>query len=228
MTTTNSTSGASSAAAQASASVSLSGNNKVTFDTFLKLLVAQLKNQDPLNPMEGTEFTSQIAQFSQLEQQINSNSYLQELLKQRDYGQQNLATSYIGKDVLVPGDRLVKAASGDVTLGYSLEKTATKVTVGISNADGTTVRTFSGDGSKGRHLVTWDGKDDAGNVLPAGAYKITVQAYDANGTKVTSEAYSMGRVDSVLNDGTDISLSILDGRQVGMDDVMSIQNPATH
>lgn len=227
MTTTSGT-GSSTSAQQASSSVSLTGNTKVTFDTFLKLLVAQLKNQDPLNPVQGTEFTSQIAQFSQLEQQINSNNYLQEMLKQRDYGQQTLATSYIGKEVLVPGDKLTKGASGDVTLGYNLEKLATKVTVSISNKDGTMVRMFSGNGAQGRHLVTWDGKDENGDVLPAGTYTITVKAYDNDGKGVTSQAYAMGKVDSVLNDGKQISLSLLDGRQVNMDDVMSIQNSSTN
>lgn len=209
---------------QAQSSVSLTGNNKVTFDTFLKLLVAQLKNQDPLNPMQGTEFTAQIAQFSQLEQQINSNTYLQQLLKQRDYGEQTLATSYIGKTVLVPGDKMSKGDTGDVTLGYSLEKAARDVKVSISNSDGTIVRTFDGDPKAGNHLVTWDGKDDNGDALPAGTYKITVKAFDADGKGVTANPYSLGKVDSVLNDSGTISLSLIDGRQVTMDDVMSVQS----
>ncbi|MCA3243864.1 MAG: hypothetical protein INF43_00975, partial [Alphaproteobacteria bacterium] len=78
--------------------------NSVNFDTFLKLLVAQLRNQDPLNPLDGTQFTGQIAQFSSLEQQINSNNYLKQLVAERDFGEQNLANSYLGKQVLGPGN----------------------------------------------------------------------------------------------------------------------------
>jgi flagellar basal-body rod modification protein FlgD len=85
-----------------------SAASKVGFDTFLKLLTTQLKNQDPLNPLDGTQFTAQIAQFSQLEQQINSNNYLKTLSESRDYSIQAVATNYLGKEALVSGNKLTK------------------------------------------------------------------------------------------------------------------------
>lgn len=219
MTTTTGVSGAISGLAAGSNSAL----NNVNFDTFLKLLVTQLKNQDPLNPLEGTEFTGQIAQFSSLEQQINGNSYLQKLLEQKDYGQQNLAATYIGKEVLVPGDIVAKVGDGDTTFGYSVAAKARSVDVSIVDEDGNTVKSFDGDISEGKHVVVWDGKNEAGEELPEGNYKIFVSATDADGKKVASSAYSYGKVDSVLVDGSDVALSLFDGRQVAMVDVMAVQ-----
>ncbi|MBI1308851.1 MAG: hypothetical protein GC129_03185 [Proteobacteria bacterium] len=232
-TSTNGVSGALTSLATGGSDAAL---KNVNFDTFLKLLVTQLKNQDPLNPIDGTQFTSQIAQFSQLEQTINGNNYLSQLLDQQAYGQQTLAASFIGKDVLVPGDQIEKAASGDTTFGYAVTPApaqdggdgpaARDVKVSIYDSSGATVRTFDGDPTTGRHLVTWDGKDDNGNVLPAGSYTVGVSAADADGKVVASSAFALGKVDSVLLDGTNAYLSLTDGRQVGISDVMAVQNEA--
>lgn len=195
--------------------------NGVNFDTFLTLLVAQLKYQDPLNPTDSTQFTGQLAQFSQVEQQINSNNYLSELLKQRDYGQQTLATSYLGKVILGPGSGVTK--SGDVTeFGYSLDKAAAKAEVQVYDKDGKLVYTFDGDTEAGNHIVTWDGTDATGTALPDGNYTIKVNATDADGTKITATTLTYGKVASILNDAGKATLIMSDGRQIAIDDVLAV------
>jgi flagellar basal-body rod modification protein FlgD len=202
------------------------GTSNVDFNTFLKLLVAQLKNQDPLNPLDGTQFTGQIAQFSTLEQQINTNTKLSALLEQRDFGQQTLATSYLGKVVLAPGDT-VASTGGTTEFGYSLDGTASKVDVSIYDKDGKLVRSVAGDGTDGNHIVTWDGKDDAGNALAAGNYTVKVSAKDTDGKTVASETMVYGKVASVLNDNGTSSLIMSDGRQIELSDVLAVTSLTT-
>jgi flagellar basal-body rod modification protein FlgD len=200
--------------------------NGVNFDTFLTLLVAQLKYQDPLNPTDSTQFTGQLAQFSQVEQQINSNNYLSELLKQRDYGQQTLATSYLGKVILGPGNTVAK--SGDVTeFGYSLDKASAKAEVQVFDKDGKLVYTFDGDTEAGNHIVTWDGTDATGTALPDGNYTIKVNATDGDGNKITATTLTYGKVASVMNSAGQAMLIMTDGRQIDIDDVLAVTSLGT-
>jgi flagellar basal-body rod modification protein FlgD len=221
MTTTSSTTSSTSVTG-ALTSAAGSGLSSVDFNTFLKLLVAQLKNQDPLNPLDGTEFTGQIAQFSTLEQQINGNNYLSQILEQRDYGQQTLATSYLGKVVLAPGTGISLGDSGGTEFGYKLDGTASKVDVSIYDEDGTLVRSVSGDGAEGNHIVTWDGKDDDGNTLAAGNYTVAVKSTDKDGKVVATTPMVYGKVASILNDSGTSSLIMADGSTVELADVLAV------
>lgn len=201
------------------------GTGNVDFNTFLKLLVAQLKNQDPLNPLDGTQFTGQIAQFSALEQQINTNTKLSALLEQRDYGQQALANSYLGKVVLGPGDTV--AMNGTTEFGYTLEGRASSVNISIYNSSGTLVRSVVGDVEDGNHIVTWDGKDDAGNTLATGNYLVKVKAVNSEGTTMVSQTLTYGKVASVLNDNGNASLILSDGRNVELEDILAVTSLGT-
>ena len=223
-TTTTATNGVSNVSGALSSLASGNASlSKVNFDTFLKLLVAQLKNQDPLNPLDGTQFTGQIAQFSSLEQQINGNNYLKEILAQRDFGEQSLATSYLGKDVLGPGNALVKT-DDSTTFGYEVEKGANRVDVDIiDNATGSVVRSFVGDAAEGSHTYTWDGKSDNSVALPNGNYTLRVKASDIDGKVITSQPYVYGRVNSVLNDGTTVGLELADGRTITAKSVIGVR-----
>lgn len=203
------------------------GLNQVDFNTFLKLMVAQLKNQDPLNPVDSTQFTGQIAQFSSLEQQINSNNYLSQLVQQRDFGQQTLATSYLGKVVLAPGNSIA-TSGGTSEFAYNLSATAAKVDITITDKDGNVVRNVGGDGTTGNHIVTWDGNDDSGKPVPAGTYTIAVKATDSAGTVVTSKTLVYGQVASILNDNGTSSLIMSDGRQINLEDVLAVTSLSTN
>lgn len=201
---------------------SATGLNTVDFNTFLKLLVAQLKNQDPLNPLDGTEFTGQIAQFSALEQQINSNNYLSKLVEQRDYGQQTLAVSYLNKVVLAPGDTVALGEEGGTEFAYSLGKDAARVDISIYDGEGNLVRTVNGDKSAGNHIVTWDGLDDEGNDLEAGNYTVNVKAYDSKDVVIPNTTMTYGVVASVLNSDGAANLIMADGRNVALEDVLAV------
>ncbi|RYG58703.1 MAG: flagellar hook assembly protein FlgD [Alphaproteobacteria bacterium] len=198
------------------------GLSGVDFNTFLKLLVAQLKNQDPLNPLDGTQFTGQIAQFSALEQQINTNNYLSSILEQRDYGQMTLANSYLGKVVLAPGDTLAIGETGGAEFGYKLDGTASSVTIDIYDAAGKVVRTEMGEGATGNHIVTWDGKNDLGEQVAAGQYTVRVKALDADGKVMTNSVMTYGRVASALNDNGNASLILADGRTAELNQILAV------
>jgi flagellar basal-body rod modification protein FlgD len=223
MTTTNSVGSTSAANALTSSVKSNTGLQTVNFDTFLKLLTAQLKNQDPLNPMDGTQFTGQIAQFSSLEQQINSNNYLKEILAQRDFGEQTLANSYIGRQVLGPGNLLVKDAATE-DFGYKVGKNAQQVSIEIvDNKNGETVRTLRGEVAEGNHTMTWDGKNDKGVVADNGSYTVRIKSRDADGKVVASSTHVYGIVSGVLNEGGAVSLQTNDGRKFVTSDVLGVR-----
>lgn len=194
----------------------------VDFNTFLKLLVTQLKNQDPLNPMEGTDFTAQIATFSQLEQQIQTNSNLQKIVENNDFSGQALAVSYIGKDVMAPGNSL-RLENGEATFAYTLESAAVGATIEIRNAQGSIVKTFEETGKAGSHTLTWDGKNDDGQLVEDGLYIMTMSASNRDGKKVPSQLYSYGEVGMVQGGAGQIALGLTDGRTVDFLDVLAIR-----
>ncbi|PZP38621.1 MAG: hypothetical protein DI585_06840 [Pseudomonas fluorescens] len=221
MTTTSATNSTSNATGALTGAAG-NGLSTVDFNTFLKLLVAQLKNQDPLNPLDGTEFTGQIAQFSSLEQQINSNNYLSKLLEQRDYGQQTLAVSYIGKVALAPGDTMAIGKEGGGEFAYKLTTAAAAVEVNVYDKDGKLVRTTKGDTSEGNHIVTWDGKNDAGEQLAEGNYTVKVKAIDAEGKTLPSTVLTYGRVASVITENGTANIIMGDGRTVALGDILAV------
>jgi flagellar basal-body rod modification protein FlgD len=223
MTTTTATNNTSSTGALTSLAAGNSALNTVNFDTFLKLLVTQLRNQDPLNPLEGTEFTGQIAQFSSLEQQINSNNYLKEILAQRDFGEQTLANSYLGKEVLGPGNLFIKTGNS-TSIGYELSKAAANTSIEIiDNQTGAVVRTAKGETSTGKHLYNWDGKTDAGIAATGDTFTLRLKATDADGKTLPSQGYTFGRVKSIFSDGTEVALQMSDGRAITVSSVMGVR-----
>jgi len=152
---------------------------------FLSLLVAQLKNQDPLNPSDPTQFTAQLAQYSQLEQLFNLNDSMGNLTTAQTNSERLSSLSLIGQDVVVQGSDFTLGKTS-TQLGYQADGKATSVKLNIQNSDGKTVGTVAGtDLTAGNHFLTWDGKDASGNMLPAGTYTITVDAKNSAGASVT-------------------------------------------
>lgn len=159
---------------------------------FLTLLVAQLQNQDPLNPQDPTEFTAQLAQYSSLEQQFATNAHLAKMSESSADVQRLTALSLIGKEVVAESTGLTLAPSPeaglserlgyvpgvlDGQLGYRLESAATEVDLNIFNDQKTLVATVKAPPSAGGdHFVSWDGKGFSGNLLPAGNYTVEVKA----------------------------------------------------
>lgn len=184
------------AATTTSSNTSLLGTDGAMGKTdFLQLLVAQMSNQDPLNPQEGTEFASQLAQYSSLEQLMNLNTTAGTLLQASTNSDNIALLNTIGKDVLYYGNQF--SFNGEpVEMGYALASDATDVSVEIV-LDGRTVRTISGtDLEKGNHTFTWDGLDKDGNAAPKGDYTIEITANNS-GTAVVNQSVLKSSVTSV-------------------------------
>ncbi|MBV8046984.1 MAG: flagellar hook capping protein [Paludibacterium sp.] len=193
---------------------------------FLTLLTTQLQSQDPSNPMQNSQITSQMAEISQVSGMQNLNSTMQSLLQSQLSSQSLIAASTVGHAALVAGSTLGWDAntSGNKTMGaVSLASAAQQVTVSIQDSKGNTVRTLSlSDATAGMNSFAWDGKDSSGNVLPAGNYTFTAAATNpgSNGTSqsVTATDYnyktiaavsftSSGAPQLVLSDGSTVQMS---------------------
>ncbi|CAG37392.1 flagellar hook assembly protein FlgD [Desulfotalea psychrophila] len=153
-------------------------NSTMGKQEFLTLLVAQLQNQDPLNPDEGTEFTAQLAQFSSLEQLMSINKGMGNMITSTSNSDNIALLNTIGKEVLYYGDEI--DFQGDpVEFGYMLAENATSVKIEL-RLNGETVHSIdSTELSKGDHTFTWDGMTEDGNPAAHGAYKIVVAAQGA-------------------------------------------------
>lgn len=164
-----------------------------TFDTFLTLLTTQLKNQDPLNPMETNEFTSQLVEFTGVEQAISTNKKLDDLIALQTDLQLNNAVGYIGKNVSADSIMLM-LQGGESKITYDLGGNAAKVNILVIDEFGETVRTIDADTDVGHHEVVWDGLDDDGDPLADGLYGFLVTAADSDGKAVPLVQGTSGQV----------------------------------
>ena len=145
-------------------------------DDFLTLLVAQMQNQDPLNPTDATEWTSQLAQYSQLEQSMNLNTTMDQLVEGQKSSERLSALSLIGKQAVVEGSTF-QLDDGSVEIGYRVDGEASDIQLHIEDGNGRRVSTlFPSDLSAGNHYLTWQGLDQSGAHLPAGEYTIVAEA----------------------------------------------------
>lgn len=173
----------------------LNGKAKLAedFDTFLNILVTQMQNQDPLEPMKSQEFTTQLVQFSTVEQAIATNTKLDQMLQAQAGNRASQAVNYIGKEITIDGNQ-IQLQNGAANFAYTLEGEAQNVAVEITNADGQVVRALQGDTAAGRHDVAWDGTDQAGQPLPDGVYNVQVYAVDGNDKTVKASTETRGEV----------------------------------
>ncbi|WP_048308163.1 flagellar hook assembly protein FlgD [Halomonas sp. PR-M31] len=178
------------------------GSTQELSDSFMTLLVTQLKNQDPLKPMENAEMTSQLAQINTVSGIQELNTTLQGITGQIDAGQTLQATALIGQGVLVPGNQILSGGAGEgdtiatTPFGVELASAADKVTVTITNANGEVVRQYlpekMGALDKGVHSFAWDGELADGSAAPSGAYRFNVEATQGDEpVNVTSLNYAL-------------------------------------
>jgi flagellar basal-body rod modification protein FlgD len=177
------------------------------FDTFLTLLTAQLKNQDPLSPMDSTQFTQQLVQFSQVEQSITQNQNLETLIGLTRSRTSADAVAYLGK-TLTFTDGSGPLIGGSAKWTYNLEGQASATALTVTDSRGRVVFSAPGETGNGAHEFTWNGKDNAGNQLPDGYYALTVRALLANGNPVASTMKSTGVVTEVDLSGSEPLLMI--------------------
>jgi flagellar basal-body rod modification protein FlgD len=162
-------------------------------EDFLKLLVSQLQNQDPLNPSDPTEFTAQLAQFSSLEQLSNVNKNLEQLVASQSLA----AMSFIGREVVAENSGF-RLGDGGVDLGYRLGGPAEEVTVFVQDSFGRTLARLPAQGlTAGEHFLNWDGKNENGQNVPPGEYQLLVSALRGEDTVVSATSLVKARVTGI-------------------------------
>ncbi len=164
-----------------------------TLDSFLRMLTTQLQNQDPISPMETTEFTNQLVGFATVEQAIAQNRRLDQLIGLQSGGRLGEALGYLGHTVEVAGDGFAYTG-GEIGLTYSLPRSAHRLAYEIVAETGNVVWRGSAPTTAGRHVIEWDGSTQAGTAAPAGNYQLRVNAVTESGEPVPATTYTTGRV----------------------------------
>ncbi len=187
-------------------------------DDFLKMLLAQLKNQDPLKPVDGTDFAAQLAQFTSLEQLTNMSTQLANMSSAQNASTEAQSISLIGKQVTTTAGNSVVVNGDSTALTYSLDKDAKQVTVSIYDEHGTLVDTLNyTDQAKGANTVTWN----TANVTK-GNYTFSVKATDKGGNNVSATTMVTGIVTGVQFKNNSIYLTI-NGQDVPFSSIVSVK-----
>jgi len=206
------------AASASNAGAKLASN----FETFLTLLTTQLKNQDPTAPMDSNQFTQQLVQFSQVEQQIATNTNLAGLLAQGQAQTAAYATSYLGKVASVTNG-MASLDEGEANWTYTLDANASDASLTVTNMQGKVVFTTPSQKDAGTHTFTWDGKDNGGNELPGGAYRLTVVAAAADGAKVNTSVASAGLIGQIDMTGG-VPKFVIGNMTAGLGEIAAVSN----
>ncbi|HEY8572158.1 flagellar hook assembly protein FlgD [Phenylobacterium sp.] len=218
---------ATAAAGSTSAVSSALGRTRLAenFDTFLTLLTTQLKNQDPLSPMDSNDFTQQMVQMTGVEQQLLTNDLLNKLIGNTSSGI-STAVSLIGKEVRAVSDEAA-LSGGQAKWTYKLDSEAADVKLEILDSKGRIVKTLAGDKQAGEHALTWNGKDSNGVQLGnGGTYTLRVKATDTSFAEVKSTTFVQGTVTGVEQiDGA--SFIAINGGMVPWDRVTRVAQPST-
>lgn len=201
---------------------STAGSSADSEQRFLKLLVTQLNNQDPLNPLDNAQLTSQLAQMSTVSGIEKLNTAFQSLLAQSGSSQVLQSASLIGRTVLVPGKELALAQGANVPFSVEMPQGADSVKVTVTNAAGDTVRSYDlGALPKGVKNLSWDGKADGGTQVADGSYTVNVVALSGD-SKVTATALTYANVVSVSQGSSGVALDLGAGGKASLSDVRLI------
>lgn len=211
VTAATSNSSTSTSSSSSTGSSAISGNNALTalssnFGDFLNMLMTQLQNQDPTDPLDTNQFTSELVQFSGVEQQINTNNSLTQLIQLTQSGEVMQGTTTAGKQVTVTSNEIpLQNGSGSV----SFTATASQpVAISIYNSAGQDVRDAVITANAGSNTWTWNGEDNSGNQLGDGAYKIAVVGANADGTTAALPFTVTGTATGVQSTSNGVQLDL--------------------
>ena len=189
---------------------------------FLKLLVTQLNNQDPLNPLDNAQLTSQLAQMSTVSGIEKLNAAFQSLIAQSGSSQVLQSAALIGRTVLVPGNDLSLQQGAAVPFAVDLPSAADSVKVTVTNAAGATVRSYdAGALPQGVKTLSWDGMGDSGAPVANGNYTVNVVA-KAGSASVAASALTYASVVSVSQSSVGVALDLGAGRKANLGDVRQV------
>jgi flagellar basal-body rod modification protein FlgD len=192
-------------------------------DDFMKLFVAQLKFQDPLKPQDASAMLEQLSQLTLVEQSYNSNTALKNLLTAQNNSATLSSVSFIGKDVKANGNSVSFDGTSPASLQFNLSGAVNSATISITDANGKAVKTITtGALGTGDSSVAWDGRDNNGNLLPAGAFSFSANGTTAAGSNVLATTYTSGRIDgvSIVNG---IPMLTVGAASIALSDVISVK-----
>jgi flagellar basal-body rod modification protein FlgD len=226
LTSTAASQVATTGATSSSATGAITGSINMNKDDFLKLLVTQLQNQDPMSPEDPKDFVSQLAQFSSLEQQINSNQNLENLATAIQSLQQSQSmaqgVALLGKTVKGTGNQLNVVGGKAMEASFQLPQAAKQVAVGVFDPSGKQVATLNlGAQAAGERTLNWDGKDSKGQQVADGTYSFQVAAQDKAGNAIQVDNYFTGTVQEVYQDSQGIWVNV-DGRQMLIGNIVAV------
>ncbi len=206
---------------QSDVKTSLNQKSTMGKDDFLKLLVVQMKNQDPMNPMKNTEFAAQLAQFSSLESLNNLNETVQNQYLMSQSMNNSFMTNMIGKDVKAYGNS-VELSGDKVDIQFNLVRDASTYSIKVMDENGKTIKTINGKSLKaGDKEIEWDGTNDMGTKVEKGTYTFSVEALDGNSMIAETTPYMTGYVKGIAyNQGT--PYLVVNGGFVNLGDIISV------
>ena len=205
------------------------GNSRKTiadnFDTFLQLLITQLKNQNPLEPLDTNQFTQQLVQFTSVEQQLKTNEFLEAMMQSSQNSTNAQAVSYVGKTVTASG-ATTDLLDGAANWIYRVDAAAETTNITIKDASGNVVDTENLSLAAGTDQIVWDGTTSSGTQLTSGRFTITIDARDGNGKYVPVTTEMQGVVDGVDVSGSEPFILIGDLR-IPLSSISAVHAPSS-
>lgn len=194
------------------------------FSQFLTLLTAQLQNQDPLNPMDSTEFTNQLVQFSQVEQSINANQKLDSLVNLQLASISSVALGYVGMNVMYRSADMNYDGTNSVKVNYALSQDAVSAKMNVFDEGGHLVYTADVPKTVGAHEMTWDGSNSNGGKAEPGTYTVHIDALDSNDKVIDTSTVVSGHVRGIESQDGVIYL-LIGERAVALGNVINATLP---
>lgn len=191
------------------------------FDTFLSILITQLRNQNPLDPLDTNQFTQQLVQFTGVEQQLKTNQFLEAMMLANQNSSSTAAVSYIGKEITASGTKSELTNEG-ARWHFAVDEPA-QITVQVRDASGNVVFVKEGNVSAGESIFNWDGVGSDGRDRPNGTYSISIQARNNDGKLIAVATEMTGEVTGVDLTGSEPVL-IVGTARVNMSAVLSVRS----